>query len=85
MYHHFKVYWILHVGKQKKAKILLDSVAFQVQRAVYFRKIDQLRSNNYTIYYHDETCLFKNEEKTVVWFDDDGYGCLRSSEGKGGE
>ena len=62
--------------KTKKAKILLDSLTFQAQRAVYFRKVDQLRSNNYIIYYHDETWLSKNEEKTVVWFDDEGYGRL---------
>ncbi|CAF3934653.1 unnamed protein product [Rotaria sp. Silwood1] len=69
--------------KTKKAKILLDSVALQAQLAAYFRKMDQLRSNNYIIYYQDETWLSKNEEKTVVWFDDEGYGRLRNSEGKG--
>ncbi len=69
----------------KKSKILMDSVAFQAQRAVYFRKLDQLRSSNSVLYYHDETWLSKNEEKTVVWFDDEGYGRLRNSEGKGDE
>ena len=39
----------------KKAKILTDSIAFQAQRAAYFRKIDELRSNNAMLYYHDET------------------------------
>ncbi|CAF0955614.1 unnamed protein product [Rotaria sordida] len=52
------------------------------QHAIYFRKIDPLRSNNSILYYHDETWLSKNEEKTVVWFDDQGYGRLRNSEGK---
>ncbi|CAF3591532.1 unnamed protein product [Rotaria sp. Silwood2] len=69
----------------KKTKILMDSVAFQAQCAVYLRKIDQLRSNNSIVYCHDETWLSKNEEKTVVWFDDKGYGHLRNSEGKGDE
>ncbi|CAF0843890.1 unnamed protein product [Didymodactylos carnosus] len=69
----------------KKAKVLMDSVAFQAQRAVYFRKIDSLRLNNSIMYYHDETWLNKNEEKTVVWFDDNDYGRLRKSEGKGTE
>ncbi|CAF1149687.1 unnamed protein product [Didymodactylos carnosus] len=61
----------------------MNSVAFQAQRAVYFRKIDSLRLNNSIMYCHDETWLNKNEEKTVVWFDDNGYGRLRKSEGKG--
>jgi len=65
-----------------KAKVLMGSVAFQAQRAVYFRKVDQLRSSKYILYYHDETWLNKNEEKTVVWFDDKGYGRLRQNEGK---
>jgi len=69
----------------KKAKVLMGSVAFQAQRAVYFRKVDQLRSSKYILYYHDETWLNKNEEKTVVWFDDKGYGRLRQNEGKGTE
>ena len=71
--------------KTKVAKILLDSLTFQAQRTVYLRKVDQLRSNNYIIYYHDETWLSKIEEKTVVWFDDEGYGHLRNSGGKGSE
>ncbi|CAF4346270.1 unnamed protein product, partial [Rotaria sordida] len=62
--------------KTKKAKVLMDSITFQAQRTIYFRKIDQLRSNNSILYYHDETWLSKNEEKTVVWFDDQGYGRL---------
>ncbi|CAF3865788.1 unnamed protein product [Rotaria sp. Silwood1] len=69
--------------KTNKAKILMDSVAFQAQRAAYFRKIDQLRLNNSILYYHDETWLSRNEEKAVVWFDDQGYGRLRNSQGKG--
>jgi hypothetical protein len=69
----------------KKSKVLMDSIVFQAQRAAYFRKVDQLRSNKYILYYHDETWLNKNEEKTVVWFDDKGYGRLRQSEGKGTE
>ncbi|CAF1023674.1 unnamed protein product [Rotaria sordida] len=69
--------------KTKKAKVLMDSLTFQAQRAIYFRKIDQLRSNNSILYYHDETWLSKNEEKIVVWFDDQGYGRLQNSEGKG--
>ena len=55
------------------------------QRAVYFRKLDQLTSSKCILYYHDETWLNENEEKTVVWFDDKGYDRLRLNEGKGVE
>ena len=72
-------------GETKKAKVLIHSITFQAQRAVSFRKLDQLRSNKCILYYHDETWLNKNEEKTVVWFDDKGCGRLRSNEGKGVE
>ncbi|CAF0957785.1 unnamed protein product [Rotaria sordida] len=41
----------------KKAKVLMDSVTFQAQRTVYFRKVDQLRSNNSILHYHNETWL----------------------------
>ncbi|CAF4188449.1 unnamed protein product [Rotaria sordida] len=34
-----------------------------VQRTIYFIKIDQLRSNNSILYYHDETWLSKNQGK----------------------
>ncbi|CAF1282834.1 unnamed protein product [Didymodactylos carnosus] len=67
----------------RKAPVLLDATPFQEQRAVYFRKLDELRSSNAVIYYHDETWCNKNEEKTNVWFDEEGYGRLRNSEGKG--
>ncbi|CAF2118264.1 unnamed protein product [Rotaria magnacalcarata] len=61
----------------------MKALAFQAQRAVYFRKIDELRSSNFILYYHDETWLSKNEEKTAIWFDANGYGRLRKSVGKG--
>ena len=69
----------------KKAKVLMDLIAFQAQRAVYFRKLDQLRSSKCILYYLDEIWLNKNEEKSVVWFDDKGYCHLRSNEGQGVE
>ena len=50
----------------KKAKILMDSIASQARHTVYFRKLHQLRSSKCILYYHDETLLNKNEEKTVV-------------------
>ena len=66
-----------------KTKIFLDSKSFQAQRAYYFRKLDELRSENAILYYHDETWLNKNEEKTIIWFDSQQHGCLRTAEGKG--
>ncbi|CAF4563551.1 unnamed protein product, partial [Didymodactylos carnosus] len=67
----------------KKANVLMDATAFQAQRAVYFRKLDELRSSKAVLYYHDETWMNRNEEKTVIWFDNEGFGRLRNSEGKG--
>ncbi|CAF1329839.1 unnamed protein product [Didymodactylos carnosus] len=52
----------------------MDATAFQAQRAAYFRKLDELRAAHYILYYHDETWLKKYEEKTFIWFDDEGYG-----------
>ena len=46
------------------------------------RLINYDQVNTFCNYYHDETWLNKNEEKTAVWFDDKGYDPLRSSEGK---
>ena len=66
-----------------KAKIFLDSASFQAQCAYYFRKLDELRSENVILYYHDETWLNKNEEKTIIWFDSQQHGRLRTAEGKG--
>lgn len=66
-----------------KSKIFLDSTSFQAQRAYYFRKLDELRFANAILYYHDETWLNKNEEKTVIWFDSEQRGRLRVTEGKG--
>ncbi|CAF4584900.1 unnamed protein product, partial [Didymodactylos carnosus] len=67
----------------KKANVLMDATAFQAQRAVYFRKLEELRSFKAVLYYHDETWMNRNEEKTLIWFDDEGFGRLRNSEGKG--
>ena len=66
-----------------KSKIFLDSTSFQAQRAYYSRKLDELRSANAILYYHDETWLNKNEEKTAIWFDSQLCGRLRIAEGKG--
>ena len=49
-----------------KAEIFLDSTTFQAQRVWYFRKLNELRCANSILYYHDETWLNKNEEKTVI-------------------
>ncbi|CAF4474205.1 unnamed protein product [Didymodactylos carnosus] len=49
----------------KKANVLMDATAFQAQRAVYFRKLEELRSSKAVLYYHDETWMNRNEEKTV--------------------
>ncbi|CAF1432991.1 unnamed protein product, partial [Didymodactylos carnosus] len=70
-------------GQTRKAPVLLDGTPFQAQRAIYFRKLEELRSSNAIIYYHDEIWCSKNEEKTNVWFDENGHGRLRNSEGMG--
>ncbi|CAF1119803.1 unnamed protein product [Didymodactylos carnosus] len=67
----------------RKAPVLLVATPFQAQRAVYFRKLEELRSTNFVIYFHDETWVNRNEEITNVWFDEAGHGRLRNGEGKG--
>ena len=65
-----------------KSKFFLDATCFQALHAHYFRKLDQLRSTNSILYYHEETWLNKNA-KTVIWFDAQQHGRLRVTEGKG--
>lgn len=66
-----------------KVAIPLDSLSFVAQRAVYFRRLDDLRGSGASIYYHDETWCNVGEEKRSIWIDDAGQGQLRKTYGKG--
>ena len=64
--------------------IPLDSTSFMTQRAKYFHKLDEMRSNGTLIYYHDETWANSGEEKRRTWFDPGiGGGRLRCNDTKG--
>ncbi|CAF1229266.1 unnamed protein product [Rotaria sordida] len=54
--------------KPKQAEVLMDSITFQAQCTIYFRKIDQLQSNNSILYYHDETWLTCGSEHASAYF-----------------
>jgi len=80
--------WMKQLGFEYKrtSKILipLDSVSFMAQRAKYFAKLDEIRSNGTAIYYHDETWANSGEEKRVIWFDpNSGDGRLRNNDTRG--
>ncbi|CAF3021399.1 unnamed protein product [Rotaria sp. Silwood2] len=53
----------------KNIKIPLDHVSFVAQRAIYYRKIDELRAADSLIFYHDESWLNIGEEKQSIWVD----------------
>ena len=81
-------WWMKKIGFQykrtSKISIPLDSVSFLAQRAKYFRKLDEIRSNEKFIYYHDETWANSVEEKRASWFDPEtGGGRLRNDDTKG--
>jgi hypothetical protein len=80
--------WMKQFGFEYKrnSKILipLDSVSFMAQRAKYFAKLDEIRSNGTVIYYHDETWANSGEEKRIIWFDPNtGDGRLRNNDTRG--
>jgi hypothetical protein len=80
--------WMKKLGFEYKRtstiSIPLDSVSFMAQRAKYFRKLDEIRSNGTFIYYHDETWANSGEEKRRSWFDTEtGGGRLRNNDTKG--
>ena len=61
--------WMKRLGFEYKRTstitIPLDSVSFMAQRAKYFAKLDEMRSNGSNIYYHDETWANSGEEKKI--------------------
>ena len=70
--------------RTSKITIPLDSVSFMAQRAKYFAKLDEVRSNGSIIYYHDETWANSGEEKGYTWLDPNtGSGRLRNNDIKG--
>ncbi|CAF4197206.1 unnamed protein product [Rotaria sordida] len=64
-----------------KVKIPLDHVSFVAQRAKFYRKIDELRTADALIFYHDESWLNVGEEKKSIWVDDVDRGRIRKSDG----
>ncbi|CAF2104471.1 unnamed protein product [Rotaria magnacalcarata] len=67
-----------------KVSTPLDSVSFVAQRAKYFARLDEVRSNGSLIFYHDETWANSGEEKRVTWFDPNtGSGRLRNNDARG--
>jgi hypothetical protein len=66
-----------------KVALPLDSVSFVAQRAVYFRRLDELRDAGAHIYFHDETWCNVGEEKRCVWLDEAGEGRIKKHDGKG--
>jgi hypothetical protein len=80
--------WMKRIGfeykRTSKISIPLDSVSFMAQRANYFRRLDEIRSNGTFIYYHDETWANSGEEKRATWFDPKtGSGRLRNNDTRG--
>ena len=80
--------WMKRLGfeykRTSKITIPLDSVSFMAQRAKYFAKLDEVRSNGSIIYYHDETWANSGEEKGYTWLDPNtGSGRLRNNDTKG--
>jgi len=70
--------------RTSKVVVPLDAPSFMAARARYFAAIDELRTNDSKIFWHDETWCNKNEEKPFVWTDGTtGSGRLRQTQGKG--
>ena len=67
----------------KKVPAPLDPLSFVAQRAAYFRRLDDLRTSDAFICYHNETCCHVGEERSSIWIDDDGRERIRKVEGKG--
>ncbi len=54
-----------------------------VARALYFDTIDELRTSDSEIFWHDETWANKNEERHFVWTDGTtDIGRMRRSQNK---
>ena len=67
-----------------KVSTPVDSVSFMAQRAKYFAKHDEVRSNGSLIFYHDETWTNIVEENRMTWFDPNtGSGRLGNNDTKG--
>ncbi|CAF4780937.1 unnamed protein product [Rotaria socialis] len=64
-------------------KIPLEGIEIEAQRAIFYRKMGNLRSTGAHIFYHDETWSNASEEKRSIWFSDTREGRLRKSDGKG--
>lgn len=80
--------WMKKLGfeykRTSKVSIPLDSISFMAQRAKFFAKLDEARSNATVIYYHDETWANSGEEKRVVWIDPNtNTGRLRNNDTRG--
>ena len=80
--------WMKRLGfeynRVSKVSTPLDSVSFMAQRAKYFEKLDEIRSNGSLIFYHDETWANSGEEKRMTWFDPNtGSGRLRNNDTRG--
>ena len=80
--------WMKRLGfeynRVSKVSTPLDSVSFMAQRAKYFAKLDEIRSNGSLIFYHDETWANSGEEKRMTWFDPNtGSGRLRNNDTRG--
>jgi hypothetical protein len=66
-----------------KIAIPLDATSFVAARAKYFRYLNDLRTNDVVMYYHDETWTNSGDEQRYVWVDRKGEGRLRKNEGRG--
>jgi hypothetical protein len=80
--------WMKKLGftyrRTSKIVVPLDALFFMAARARYFADIDEARSGDTNIFWHDETWCNKNEERPFVWTDGmTGSGRLRQSKGKG--
>ncbi|CAF3405572.1 unnamed protein product [Rotaria sp. Silwood2] len=66
-----------------KISIPLDATNFVASRAKYFRYLNDLRSNDVIVCYHDETWTNSGDEQRYVWVDGKGEGGLRKNEERG--
>ena len=66
----------------KNIKIPFDQIQFVAQRAIYYRKLDELRAADSLVFYHDESWLNIGEEKQSIWMDSEERGRIRKTEGK---
>ena len=48
-----------------------------------FKHLNDLRTNDVIVYYHDETWTNSDDERRYVWIDEKDEGRLRKSEGQG--